>query len=140
MSGSSRIEEADLPPLPPGEVRLRIDVLTGQKTGAFLDQRENHVRAGEYARGRALEGLATAVAAQRARAFRADHLLARHLGPLALLGVALLGLIEFTGAIVPDVEHIDGEALQVAGMVQPERNGLARRRAHDPANLLHVAG
>jgi 23S rRNA (cytosine1962-C5)-methyltransferase len=38
-----------------GEVRLRIDVLTGQKTGAFLDQRENHVRAGEYARGRCLD-------------------------------------------------------------------------------------
>ncbi len=38
-----------------GEVRLRIDVLTGQKTGAFLDQRENHIRAGEYARGRCLD-------------------------------------------------------------------------------------
>jgi 23S rRNA (cytosine1962-C5)-methyltransferase len=38
-----------------GEVRLRIDVLSGQKTGAFLDQRENHLRAGEYARGRCLD-------------------------------------------------------------------------------------
>jgi len=38
-----------------GEVRLRIDVLEGQKTGAFLDQRENHVRAGEYATGRCLD-------------------------------------------------------------------------------------
>jgi len=38
-----------------GQVRLRIDVLAGQKTGAFLDQRENHVRAGEYARGRCLD-------------------------------------------------------------------------------------
>jgi 23S rRNA (cytosine1962-C5)-methyltransferase len=38
-----------------GEVRLRIDVLGGQKTGAFLDQRENHLRAGEYARGRCLD-------------------------------------------------------------------------------------
>jgi 23S rRNA (cytosine1962-C5)-methyltransferase len=35
-----------------GEVRMRIDLLAGQKTGAFLDQRENHLRAGEYARGR----------------------------------------------------------------------------------------
>lgn len=35
-----------------GEVRLGLDVLGGQKTGAFLDQRENHLRAGEYARGR----------------------------------------------------------------------------------------
>ncbi|HEX9052586.1 MAG TPA: class I SAM-dependent rRNA methyltransferase [Anaeromyxobacter sp.] len=38
-----------------GEVRLRLDLLAGQKTGAFLDQRENHLRAGEYARGRCLD-------------------------------------------------------------------------------------
>jgi 23S rRNA (cytosine1962-C5)-methyltransferase len=38
-----------------GEVRLGLDVLEGQKTGAFLDQRENHLRAGEYARGRCLD-------------------------------------------------------------------------------------
>jgi 23S rRNA (cytosine1962-C5)-methyltransferase len=38
-----------------GEVRLRIDPLHGQKTGAFLDQRENHLRAGEYAAGRCLD-------------------------------------------------------------------------------------
>ena len=38
-----------------GEVRMRLDLLAGQKTGAFLDQRENHLRAGEYARGRCLD-------------------------------------------------------------------------------------
>ncbi len=38
-----------------GEVRMQLDVLAGQKTGAFLDQRENHLRAGEYARGRCLD-------------------------------------------------------------------------------------
>jgi 23S rRNA (cytosine1962-C5)-methyltransferase len=38
-----------------GEVRMRIDLLAGQKTGAFLDQRENHLRAGAYARGRCLD-------------------------------------------------------------------------------------
>jgi 23S rRNA (cytosine1962-C5)-methyltransferase len=38
-----------------GEVRLALDVLGGQKTGAFLDQRENHLRAAEYARGRCLD-------------------------------------------------------------------------------------
>jgi 23S rRNA (cytosine1962-C5)-methyltransferase len=38
-----------------GEVRLRLDLLAGQKTGAFLDQRENHLRAGEYAQGRCLD-------------------------------------------------------------------------------------
>jgi 23S rRNA (cytosine1962-C5)-methyltransferase len=38
-----------------GAVRMRLDVLEGQKTGAFLDQRENHLRAGEYATGRCLD-------------------------------------------------------------------------------------
>src|SRR5512138_2584482 len=38
-----------------GEVRMRVDLLAGQKTGAFLDQRENHLRAGQYARGRCLD-------------------------------------------------------------------------------------
>jgi 23S rRNA (cytosine1962-C5)-methyltransferase len=38
-----------------GAVRMKLDVLGGQKTGAFLDQRENHLRAGEYASGRCLD-------------------------------------------------------------------------------------
>ncbi|HEX3559394.1 MAG TPA: class I SAM-dependent rRNA methyltransferase [Pyrinomonadaceae bacterium] len=36
-------------------VRLRVAPLGGQKTGAFLDQRENHLAARTYARGRALD-------------------------------------------------------------------------------------
>ncbi|HEX8472793.1 MAG TPA: class I SAM-dependent rRNA methyltransferase [Pyrinomonadaceae bacterium] len=36
-------------------VRFRIAPLGGQKTGAFLDQRENHTAARSYARGRALD-------------------------------------------------------------------------------------
>jgi 23S rRNA (cytosine1962-C5)-methyltransferase len=38
-----------------GEVTLSAAPYTGQKTGAFLDQRENHLVAGEHARGRALD-------------------------------------------------------------------------------------
>jgi 23S rRNA (cytosine1962-C5)-methyltransferase len=38
-----------------GEVRMALDVLGGQKTGAFLDQRENHLRAGAYATGKCLD-------------------------------------------------------------------------------------
>jgi 23S rRNA (cytosine1962-C5)-methyltransferase len=41
-----------------GEVSLRADLLAGQKTGAFLDQAENHVVAGRYAFGRALDAFA----------------------------------------------------------------------------------
>jgi 23S rRNA (cytosine1962-C5)-methyltransferase len=36
-------------------VRFRVAPLGGQKTGAFLDQRENHLAALSYARGRALD-------------------------------------------------------------------------------------
>lgn len=46
----------------PGELAVRVDGLTfyadpleGQKTGIFLDQRENHVAAARYARGRGLD-------------------------------------------------------------------------------------
>lgn len=38
-----------------GRVRHVVDVRLGQKTGAFLDQRENHAAAAAYARGRALD-------------------------------------------------------------------------------------
>ncbi len=38
-----------------GHVTLEADLLTGQKTGAFLDQRDNHVLASEWAHGEALD-------------------------------------------------------------------------------------
>ena len=38
-----------------GQIELAANLLEGQKTGAFLDQRENHIVAGRYARGRALD-------------------------------------------------------------------------------------
>jgi 23S rRNA (cytosine1962-C5)-methyltransferase len=38
-----------------GGTRLAVDLRLGQKTGLFLDQRENHQAAAQYARGRALD-------------------------------------------------------------------------------------
>jgi 23S rRNA (cytosine1962-C5)-methyltransferase len=38
-----------------GDAHMRLDLLGGQKTGAFLDQRENRLRAGEYASGECLD-------------------------------------------------------------------------------------
>jgi 23S rRNA (cytosine1962-C5)-methyltransferase len=38
-----------------GRIRMEVDLRRGQKTGAFLDQRENHAAAARYARGRALD-------------------------------------------------------------------------------------
>jgi 23S rRNA (cytosine1962-C5)-methyltransferase len=37
------------------DVRLAVNLVEGQKTGAFLDQRENRIAARNYARGRALD-------------------------------------------------------------------------------------
>lgn len=48
----------EVPPVVPydeGLVRMKADLLSGQKTGAFLDQRENHVAASHYAFGDALD-------------------------------------------------------------------------------------
>lgn len=39
-----------------GDVRFEVDLWKGQKTGLFLDQRENHLAARAYARGRVLDG------------------------------------------------------------------------------------
>ena len=36
-------------------LQFHVDLLTGQKTGAFLDQRENYLSAARYARGKALD-------------------------------------------------------------------------------------
>ncbi len=41
-----------------GEARFLVDVWTGQKTGWYLDQRENRLAAARYARGRVLDAFA----------------------------------------------------------------------------------
>jgi 23S rRNA (cytosine1962-C5)-methyltransferase len=38
-----------------GDLELEVDLLSDHKTGGYLDQRENHLRAGELARGEALD-------------------------------------------------------------------------------------
>jgi len=48
-------EVADQIEVRDGALRLQVDVRRGQKTGLFLDQRENHAAAASYARGRALD-------------------------------------------------------------------------------------
>jgi 23S rRNA (cytosine1962-C5)-methyltransferase len=70
-----------------GEVRMRIDLLAGQKTGTFLDQRENHLRAGEYARGRCADCFSYAGGFALHLARRAEQVTAVEMQPAA---VALL--------------------------------------------------
>ena len=66
-----------------GEVRMTLDVLSGQKTGAFLDQRENRLRAGEYARGRCLDCFAYGGAFALQLARRAERVTAVELQSFA---------------------------------------------------------
>lgn len=51
-------EVPDLIEVMEGAIAHQVDVRHGQKTGLFLDQRENHLAAGRYARGRALDAFA----------------------------------------------------------------------------------
>jgi 23S rRNA (cytosine1962-C5)-methyltransferase len=66
-----------------GAVRMTIDLLAGQKTGAFLDQRENHLRAGEYALGRCLDCFSYAGGFALQLAGRAEQVTAVEMQPAA---------------------------------------------------------
>ncbi len=69
-----------------GAARMKLDVLGGQKTGAFLDQRENRLRAGEYASGRCLDCFSYAGAFAWQLARRAERVTAVEMqGPAAAL-------------------------------------------------------
>jgi 23S rRNA (cytosine1962-C5)-methyltransferase len=83
-----------------GDVRFLVDLRKGQKTGLFLDQRENHLVARGYARGRVLDGFTYdgGFALQVAR--EADEVLAVDLSADALgrvrANAALNGLTNVT--------------------------------------------
>jgi len=71
-----------------GDVVLEADLWRGQKTGLFLDQRENHVMARSYARGRVLDGFCYAGGFALQAAAVADTVLAADLSAEALALVA----------------------------------------------------
>ena len=56
-----------------GAVRLWVDIRGGQKTGLFLDQRENRAAAARYARGRVLDAFSYQGAFAMHLAPRAEH-------------------------------------------------------------------
>jgi 23S rRNA (cytosine1962-C5)-methyltransferase len=58
------------------EVRLTVNLVEGQKTGTFLDQRENRVAARGYARGRALDAFTYQGAFALHLAREAEHVIA----------------------------------------------------------------
>lgn len=70
-----------------GEVQYEVDLVADHKTGGYLDQRENHLRAGELARGKALDAFCYhgGFALQLAR--KADSVLAIDQDPAAVARV-----------------------------------------------------
>jgi 23S rRNA (cytosine1962-C5)-methyltransferase len=67
-----------------GENVFRTDLLHGMKTGAFLDQAENHLRAGELARGRALDAFSYHGGFALALSARCDSVIALEQDPAAV--------------------------------------------------------
>jgi 23S rRNA (cytosine1962-C5)-methyltransferase len=65
-------------------VRLRVDIRGGQKTGLFLDQRENRAAAAALARGRVLDAFAYQGAFALHLAPRAEHVTLVESSPAAL--------------------------------------------------------
>jgi 23S rRNA (cytosine1962-C5)-methyltransferase len=59
-----------------GLVRVTADLRGGQKTGAFLDQRENHLLAAQYAKGKALDCFSYLGGFALQLATRAEHVTA----------------------------------------------------------------
>jgi len=66
-----------------GDNVFRTDLLKDMKTGAFLDQAENHLRAGELGRGRALDAFSYHGGFALALAGRCDSVLALEQDPVA---------------------------------------------------------
>ena len=96
-------------------VRLEADLWRGQKTGLFLDQRENHAMAREYARGHVLDGFTYNGGFGLAVAAQADEVLAVDVSADAVARVqrnaALNGITNVTAreANVFDLLHdLDG--------------------------------
>jgi 23S rRNA (cytosine1962-C5)-methyltransferase len=59
-----------------GEIALEVDLLADHKTGGYLDQVENHLRAGELARGQALDAFCYHGGFSLQLARKADHVIA----------------------------------------------------------------
>jgi 23S rRNA (cytosine1962-C5)-methyltransferase len=66
-----------------GSVTLLADPVDGQKTGAFLDQRENHLASAAYATGECLDCFCYAGGFALQMAARASHVLAVEMSPKA---------------------------------------------------------
>jgi 23S rRNA (cytosine1962-C5)-methyltransferase len=132
-----------------GRVRYRADLWKGQKTGAFLDQRENHLAAGRYASGRVLDVFSFAGGFALHAARRAETVEAVDASPPAIgaarANAALNGLVNitFTTANAFDLlrdrsdgwQKYDTVILDPPAFAKTKRDLPRARRAYKEINL-----
>ncbi len=132
-----------------GLVRMRADLLEGQKTGAFLDQRENHVMASQYAFGEALDcfsyvggfALQLATRAQRVTAVEISEAAAAQLrdnaaaNRLTNLDVVVANAFDFLRDSVDEGKHFDTIVLDPPSFAKNKDAVAAALRGYKEINL-----
>jgi 23S rRNA (cytosine1962-C5)-methyltransferase len=132
-----------------GLVRMRADLLEGQKTGAFLDQRENHVMAAHYAHGEALDcfayvggfALQLATRAKTVTAIEISDAAAAQLrenaaaNKLSNLDVVVANAFDFLRDAVDDGKHFDTIVLDPPSFAKNKDAIAAALRGYKEINL-----
>jgi 23S rRNA (cytosine1962-C5)-methyltransferase len=132
-----------------GLVRVRADLLEGQKTGAFLDQRENHVMASQYASGEALDcfsyvggfALQLATRAQRVTAVEISEAAAAQLranaaaNRLGNVEVVAANAFDFLRDAVDEGKHFDTIVLDPPSFAKNKDAVAAALRGYKELNL-----
>ncbi|MDC0709553.1 class I SAM-dependent rRNA methyltransferase [Stigmatella sp. ncwal1] len=132
-----------------GLVRMRADLLEGQKTGAFLDQRENHVLAAQYASGEALDcfsyvggfALQLATRAQRVTAVEISETAAAQLranaaaNRLTNLDVVVANAFDFLRDAVDEGRRFDTIVLDPPSFAKNKDAVAAALRGYKEINL-----
>ncbi|HVG56908.1 MAG TPA: class I SAM-dependent rRNA methyltransferase, partial [Hyalangium sp.] len=132
-----------------GLVRMRADLLEGQKTGAFLDQRENHVMASQYATGEALDcfsyvggfALQLATRAQRVTAVEISEAAAAQLrdnaaaNRLTNLDIVVANAFDFLRDAVDEGRRFDTIVLDPPSFAKNKEAVAAALRGYKEINL-----
>jgi 23S rRNA (cytosine1962-C5)-methyltransferase len=132
-----------------GLVRMKADLLEGQKTGAFLDQRDNHVMASQYASGEALDcfsyvggfALQLATRAQKVTAIEISESAAAQLrenaasNRLTNLEVVSANAFDFLRDAVDEGRHFDTIVLDPPSFAKNKDAVAAALRGYKEINL-----
>jgi 23S rRNA (cytosine1962-C5)-methyltransferase len=131
----------DTVPMREGQLELAVNLLEGQKTGAFLDQRENHILAGRYARGRALDcfsyvgGFALQMARRAEQVTAIDSSEAACAQIRANVGRNQLGNVDVLCANVFDFLRAEADAGKQYDTIVLDPPAFARNKAARDASL-----